>query len=137
MREGDPLPTVEKRVTQAQIEKYAAASGDFNPIHVDEEFAATSHFGSTVAHGMMIAASVSEAMTSAFKRDWLEGGRLKLRFKAPVYPGDTVTTFGQVKSIRQSSVTKELVCSVEVRRQNGEVAITGVATVTQGVSQEG
>ena len=91
MREGDDLPTIERLVTQGQIERYAEASGDFNPIHVDKDYAAKSQFGSTIAHGMMIAASISEMMTLAFKEDWLNRGRLKIRFRAPVFPGDTVT----------------------------------------------
>ena len=117
MREGEPLPTVDKEVTQEQIEAYAEASGDFNPIHVDHEFAAGSHFGGTVAHGMMVAAFVSEMMTEAFGTDWLRSGKLKLRFRAPVLPGDT------------AGVT-EVACSVGVRRQNDEAAITGDAAVT-------
>ncbi len=129
MQEGDTLPTVEKLVTQAQIEKYAEASGDFNPIHVDHEFAATSQFGSTIAHGMMIAASVSEMMTLAFKEHWLGGGRLKIRFRAAVYPGDTVTAFGEMKSVRERGDTREFTCSVGVRKSNGESAITGEAIV--------
>ena len=129
MTVGDKLPTVERRVTQERIEKYAAASGDFNPVHVDPDFAASSQFGSTIAHGMMIAATLSEAMGQAFKMSWLERGRLKIRFKAPVFPGDTVTTFGEVKSDRDRDGTREVVCSVGVRRQTGEVAITGEATV--------
>ena len=129
MREGDALPTIEKQVTQTGIEKYASASGDFNPIHVNRELAAASQFGSTIAHGMMVAASISEAMAATFKLDWLEGGRLKLRFRSPVFPGDTVTTSGQVKSIRKRNDASEVTCSVEVRRQNGGVAITGDATV--------
>ena len=126
---GEELPAVEKLVTQERIERYAAASGDFNPIHVDPDFAAGSHFGGTIAHGMMIAATISEAMAGAFAKNWLTGGRLKLRFKAPVYPGDTVTAFGQVKSIRERDGKDEVVCSVGVRRQNGELAITGEAAV--------
>ena len=126
---GQEIPAVEKLVSQAQIERYAAASGDFNPIHVDPDFAATSQFGGTIAHGMMVAASISEAMASAFKRHWLEGGRLKIRFKAPVRPGDSVTAFGQVKSIRDRGDVSEVVCSVGVRKQDGEVAISGEATV--------
>ena len=130
MREGESLPTVEKVVTQGRIEKYAQASGDFNPIHVDHEFAAESRFGGTIAHGMMIAASISEMMTVAFNQDWLQRGRLKIRFNAPVYPGDTVTAFGQVKSIRERNGTREVTCAVGVRKQNGEAAITGDTTVT-------
>ena len=136
MQEGDSLPAVEKAVTQGQIEKYAQASGDFNPIHVDHEFAAGSQFGSTIAHGMMIAASISEMMTAAFRQDWLESGRLKIRFRAPVYPGDTVTASGQVKSIREQSGTREVACSVGVYNQNGEAPITGDATVTIPLTRE-
>ena len=130
MEPGDPLPTVEKTVTQAGIERYASAAGDFNPIHIDPDFAARSQFGSTIAHGMLIAASISEVMTLAFEEHWLRRGRLKIRFRAPVYPGDTVAASGQVKSIREREGATEVVCSVGVTKQNGEAAITGDATVT-------
>ena len=71
-QKGDSLPTIEKVVTQDQIEKYAHASGDFNPIHIDHEFAATTQFGGTIAHGMMVAATISEMMAAAFGRNWPE-----------------------------------------------------------------
>ncbi len=129
VREGDALPAVEREIDQRRIELYAEASGDFNPIHIDREYAAGAQFGSTIAHGMMVAALISEAMTLAFGRLWAEGGRLRLRFKAPVYPGDTVTTFGEVKRVGDDGGVSEIVCSVGVRRQTGEVAITGEATV--------
>jgi 3-hydroxybutyryl-CoA dehydratase len=128
-QEGDLLPTVERLVDQPRIELYAEASGDFNPIHVDREYAAGTRFGSTIAHGMMVAATVSETMALAFDRRWADGGRLKLRFKAPVYPGDTVTAFGQVKRVTDVDGVREVVCSVGVRRQTGELAIVGEATV--------
>ena len=130
VREGEALPAITKRVTQEGIERYAEASGDFNPIHIDPEFAAGSHFGGTVAHGMMIAAYVSEMMTVSFGTDWLRSGRLKLRFRAPVLPGDTVTTFGAVKRVCETEVGAEVACSVGVKRGSGESAIIGDATVT-------
>ena len=129
LREGDALPTVEREIDQTRIELYAEASGDFNPIHLDREYAESTQFGSTIAHGMMVAAVVSEAMATAFGRLWAEDGRMKLRFRAPVYPGDTVTTFGDVKRIRDDDGASEVVCTVGVRRQTGEVAISGEATV--------
>ena len=129
MEKGDALPTVERLITQERIDKYAAASGDFNPIHVDAEFAAASQFGSTIAHGMLIAATVSEAMTLAFDIDWLERGRLKLRFRVPVFPGDTVTGYGRVESVRDGPEATELTCSVGVRKQDGQDAVTGEARV--------
>ena len=130
MKEGDTLPTVEKSVTQERIRAYAEASGDFNPIHIDQEFAATSRFGGIIAHGMMVAASISEMMSMAFHETWAENGRLKLRFRAPVRMGDSVTASGSVKRVRESSEGREIVCAVRVERQTGEAAITGDATVT-------
>ena len=129
MQKGDELPAVERVVTQAQIERYAAASGDFNPIHVDRDFAASSRFGGNIAHGMMIAATISDVMTTVFGRDWLESGRLDIRFNAPVFPGDTVTAFGHVTSVMDLNGRAEVLCSVGVRRQGGEMAITGKAAV--------
>ena len=129
MQLGDTLPIVEKLITQEQIEKYAKASGDFNPVHVDRDFAARSQFGGTIAHGMMIAAAISEMMTGAFGKDWMDGGRMKLRFREPVYPGDTITGLGHVKRVKENNAATEVTCDVAVRKQSGEDAITGEAAV--------
>jgi 3-hydroxybutyryl-CoA dehydratase len=129
MKEGEELRSVTKQITQEAISEYAVASGDMNPIHVDEEFAAQSQFGGTIAHGMMVAASVSEMMSAEFGMDWVESGRLKLRFRAPVYPGSDVTAYGQVKRVRAADGVSEIVCSVGVRLGSGEDAVTGEATV--------
>ncbi len=123
---GARLARVVKPITQRRIADYAEASGDFNPIHLDDEFAAGAQFGRTIAHGMLVAASISEMMSASFGLDWRSSGRLKLRFKAPVFPGDTVTAFGEVKEVAGADV----VCAVGVRRQTGEDAITGEARVT-------
>ena len=129
MQEGDDLPTVEKLITQDQIERYAEASGDFNPVHVDHEFAAASQFGGTIAHGMLVAASISEMMTMAFGENWLVRGSLKVRFKAPVYPSEHISTFGRVKSIRERAKMREITCAVGVSKSDGEAAVSGEATV--------
>ena len=134
MQQGDSLPTIEKNITQPQIERYADAAGDHNPIHLDAEFAAGAEFGGstlngTIAHGMMILASVSEMLTTAFGEDWLKSGRLKVRFRGPVYPGETISAFGSVKRVRQIDDFREISCSVGVRKDNGETAISGDAIV--------
>ena len=128
--EGEALPTVEKLITQERIERYAEASGDFNPVHVDAEFAAGSQFGRTIAHGMLVAASISEMMTMAFREEWPSTGRLKLRFRAPVYPGDTITASGEIKRIVEQDGVRRISSDVAVKRQTGEDAITGEAIVT-------
>ena len=129
VRKGEVLRSVEKRITQSQIQKYAEASGDFNPVHVDPMFAASSRFGGTIAHGMMIAAAISEAMTAAFGAHWMETGKLKIRFRAPVSPGDTINTFGKINRVIVGESTTEVRCSVGVKRQTGESVIAGEAMV--------
>ena len=59
MENGDPIIEVIKEITSEQVLLYAEASGDFNPIHVNKEFAENSQFGRNIAHGMMIAATIS------------------------------------------------------------------------------
>ncbi|MBM3947938.1 MAG: acyl dehydratase [SAR202 cluster bacterium] len=130
MKEGDALKPVTREITQERIERYAVAAGDFNPIHIDADFASRSHFGRRIAHGMLVAATISEMMTLNYGQPWLRSGKLKLRLKAPVFPGDTVTARGQVKSAKEETGTRHVACVVEVVRPDGEVAITGEATVT-------
>ena len=130
MNVGQQLPKIEKYITQEQIERYAEASGDFNPIHIDEEFAATTPFGGRIAHGMLVLAFLSEMMTQAFQREWLESGRLKVRFKAPVFPGDVVTTFGQIRSIREEEGFSYANCALSCHNQKGGEVISGEAWVT-------
>ncbi len=137
MREGETLPTVEKLITQERIQSYAEASGDYNPVHVDADFAASSQFGRTIAHGMLVAASISEMMTMAFDDEWRSAGRLKLRFRAPVYPGDTITASGEIERIVDREGTRQVSSSVVVRKQTGEEAITGQAIVTMPLASSG
>jgi len=129
LNEGDTLPTVEKTFNQDDVNRYADASGDHNPIHVDPNFAAGSQFGRRIAHGMMIAASISEMMAQAFGQDWHESGRMKIRFRAPVFPGETVRASGTVRSVRQIEDATEVAVSVQVTKANDEAAIIGDARV--------
>ena len=119
------LDPVEHRVTQAQLAKYAEASGDHNPLHLDPAFAATTPFGRPVAHGMLVLAFVSELLTRSFGRAWLCGGKLRAKFRSPVYPGDVVTVTGTLKSTDSLSATYHLL----VRNQDGADVVTGEATV--------
>ena len=125
MNEGDTLPTVEKTFSQDDVNRYADAAGDHNPIHVDPNFAAGSQFGRRIAHGMMIAASISEMMSQAFGQDWHKSGRMKIRFRAPVFPGETVRASGTGRAVRQIEDATEVAVSVQVTKANDEAAITG------------
>ncbi|MDE2836102.1 MAG: MaoC family dehydratase [Chloroflexota bacterium] len=120
------LAPVERRITQERLVEYADASGDHNPLHLDEEFARGTPYGRTIAHGMLVLALVSELMTGSFREAWLRGGRLKTRFRAPVFPGDTVRATGTLKGSDGATATYD----VAVTNEGGENVITGEASVT-------
>ena len=124
------LPSVVKTITQGQLNDYAEASGDFNPLHLNAEFAASTQFGGVIAHGMLTLAFISEMMLSAFGTAWLQSGALKVRFKGAAYVGDQVEIWGRVTKEEQHSLYRLLVCSVGVcRQESGEEIISGTATI--------
>ena len=129
IQEGKPLGPVVRHITQEKINLYAEASDDFNPIHIDESFAAKTPFGGTIAHGMLSLAYVSEMMTSAFGRSWVSGGKLRAKFKESARPGDTLTITGEIFCIEQESAVSYANCSFECRNQRGETIVTGEAIV--------
>jgi 3-hydroxybutyryl-CoA dehydratase len=136
IQEGRTLNPVVKHITQEKINLYAEASGDFNPIHVDEAFAANTPFGGTIAHGMLNLAYVSEMMTSAFGRSWVSGGKLRAKFKESARPGDTLTITGKIDCIEQESDVSYANCSFECRNQRGEAIVTGEAIVKLSSDRE-
>jgi 3-hydroxybutyryl-CoA dehydratase len=124
------LPSVVKTISQGQLDNYAQASGDHNPLHLDAKFAATTQFGGIIAHGMLTLAFISEMMLGAFGKKWLESGSLKVRFKGAAYVGDEVETWGTVYRKDLQARHQLVVCSVGVRSRNsGKEIITGTATV--------
>jgi len=129
IREGKALNPVVKHITREKINLYAEASGDFNPIHVDESFAAKTPLGGTIAHGMLSLAYVSEMMTSAFGRSWLSGGKLRAKFKEPARPGDALTINGKVDCIERKDDVSYANCNFECRNQKSEMIVVGEAIV--------
>ena len=128
-RPGDMLDSMDRTVTQAQVEAYADAAGDHNPIHLDAEFASKTPFGKRIAHGMLTLAMVSEMLTSAYPNKWASGGRLNVRFRAPVFPGETIHVTGEVKRVTESDGVRSAEITVGVKKADGEDVITGQAFV--------
>jgi 3-hydroxybutyryl-CoA dehydratase len=129
---GQVLSPVVKHISQEKINLYAGASGDFNPIHIDEAFARQTPFGGTIAHGMLCLAYVSEMMVAAFGKSWASGGRLSIRFKAPARPGDTITASGKYLSTDSEEGGQYATCSLEAHNQKGETVVVGEARVRLG-----
>ncbi len=112
-------------VTQQQVDAYADASADHNPIHVDPAFAAATPFGGTIAHGMLVLAFIAEMMHMAHGDAWLRTGRLKVRFKAPTRPGETVTVSAAAAKETDAGAEYAVQCATGA----GEVVIEGRASV--------
>src|SRR5438552_3165223 len=100
-------------IDQAVIERYAAASGDHNPIHLDAQFAAATPFGGTIAHGMLLLAYLGELLAARFGAAWLAGSALKVRFRVPARPGDRVVARGRIERIEEDAANgRRAVCAV-------------------------
>ena len=127
LTEGMDLPGLKKIVTQENINLYAEASRDFNPIHIDDDFAKKTPLGGTVAHGMLVLSYVSQMMAAAFGQRWLVGGKLDVRFKAPARPGDTITVSGNISELRKNDGQTMVNCSIECINPKGEIVIIGEA----------
>jgi acyl dehydratase len=123
---GDKFST-ERHVTDELIRKFADVSGDYNPIHLDEEFAKSTRFGKRIAHGMLSGAFISAVLGYEFKERKIVYLSQTMKFTAPVYIGDTVTATATVTNIREDKgiVTLETVCT----NQNGETLVKGEAAV--------
>jgi 3-hydroxybutyryl-CoA dehydratase len=130
LTEGAVLPELTRIITQENIDSYASASGDFNPIHIDPEFARKSGLDSTVAHGMLVLAYVSGYMTDLFGFEWLTGGSLNVRFKEPARPGDSVIIKGNIKKLAKNESVVLVSCDIVCTNTKGEPVITGEAKVT-------
>ncbi len=116
-----------REVTDGLVRQFAEVSGDYNPIHLDDEFAKTTRFGRRIAHGMLSGAFISAVLGNEFRGMKIVYLSQTLKFTAPVYLGDTVTATATVTSIREDKgiVTLETVCT----NQNGEVLVKGESAV--------
>lgn len=114
-------------VTDELIRAFADVSGDFNPIHLDEEFAKTTRFGRRIAHGMLSGAFISAVLGSEFSERKIVYLSQTMRFTAPVFISDTVTVTSTVKHIREDKgiVTLDTTCT----NQNGETLVTGESKI--------
>ena len=125
---GDRLPPLVKPpIERAQLERYAAASGDFNPIHVDEAFAQKSGYRSVFAHGMLSMGFFGQLLAHWAGPQTVR--RLHVRFKALTWPGDVVTCHGEVVSTEDRDGTRLVELKLWAETQTGTVTLEGSATV--------
>ncbi len=113
-------------VTEADIVLFAQVSGDHNPVHLDEAFAAQTPFKTRIAHGMLSAAYISAVIGTQLPGPGTIYMQQALRFKRPVKIGDEVTTIATISEIDpiKGRVSIDTVCLVA-----GKPVIEGEALV--------
>jgi acyl dehydratase len=125
---GDTLPPLVKGpIQQIQLTRYAGASGDFNPIHQDDEFAKAAGMGGVFAHGMLSMGFVAQAVT-----DWAGAGSVRqigVRFAGLVRLKDTVTSSGRVVAKQSNDDRHTVDLEIWAENDRGDRVVTGRATV--------
>lgn len=117
-----------RTVSDDDIQSFARVTGDDQPLHLDDAFAAKTRFKRRIAHGMLAAGFISAVLGTKLAPDRVVVylGQ-QMRFRRPVYIGDTITTEVEVTSIdpEKGIVTLRIDC----KNQDGETVITGEANV--------
>jgi acyl dehydratase len=121
------IAEVTRTISDEVIRSFAEISGDHNPLHLDDDYAAGTSFGRRIAHGMLGASLISSVIANKLPGEGTVYLSQSLKFVAPVFPGDTVTARVTVKSLREDKplATLETVCL----NHNGETVIKGEALV--------
>ena len=114
-----------RTITDEMVVAFADLVGDHNPVHLDEAFAATTRFGRRIAHGMLVAGLISSVIATDLPGPGSVYLSQTLRFKAPVYLGDTITVHVEVVKRREDKpiVTLRTICT----NQDGKTVIEGEA----------
>lgn len=112
-------------LTAEHVKTYADLSGDYNPLHFNEDFVAKTKFGKLVVQGglttgllhALVAMDMPGPGTVFLSQNW--------KFTAPVFIGDTITAEAEVLSVHKSKPVTQL--AISIKRQDGEVVLEGEA----------
>ncbi|RLB01115.1 MAG: hypothetical protein DRG37_00750 [Deltaproteobacteria bacterium] len=102
---------------------YAGASGDFNPLHTDDDFAKAVGLDGVIAHGMLIMGFVGQAITQWIPRKYLK--KFGVRFAGMTKPGNTITVKGNVVDKLVEGSENIIRCEVLAQDENGDIKVTG------------
>ncbi len=114
-------------INDEMIHTFADLTGDTNPVHLDDAYAAGTRFGRRIAHGMIAAGLISATLANDMPGPGTVYLSQTLQFKGPVYPGDTITTTVEVKSVRPDKPI--IILSTTCTNQSNVVVLEGEAVV--------
>ena len=120
-----------KTITDADLAMFSAISGDFDPVHVDEEYAKTTPFGRRIAHGIAVMGLLSATESEMSRRIVTRGGDGKpvslgydgVRFLKPVFVGDTLTATYTIAELQPDKARAVGRC--EITNQNDDLVLVG------------
>lgn len=117
-----------KTVTEDDVQGFARVTGDDQPLHLDDAFAARTRFGKRIAHGMLSAGFISAALGTKLAPDHVVVYlSQQLRFRRPVNIGDTITADIEVTAVDEEK--RILTLRTDCTNQSGETVTTGEASI--------
>lgn len=127
MKPGDGAEFT-KTVSESDVYGFAGITGDFNPAHIDEEYAKGTFFKKRIAHGMLSAGFISTVLGTRLPGAGAVYMKQELSFLAPVYIGDTITARAEVVEVQveKNRVTLRTTCT----NQDGKVVLDGTALMS-------
>jgi acyl dehydratase len=119
--------SIKKTISDEDIRMFASISGDSNPVHLDDDYAANTRFGRRIAHGMLVASTISAVLGEHLPGHGSIYLGQSIKFLKPVYIGDEITTRVEVIQLREDKpiATLRTTCT----NQQDEVVIDGEAVV--------
>lgn len=123
-----------KTITEVDVVLFAGITGDFNPVHIDPEYAKRTRFEARIAHGLLTAGLISGVLGTMLPGPGSIYLGQQLKFLAPVYIGDTVTVEVEVIGVRADKPI--LTLKTECYNQRGEKLVEGEARLLAEGSPE-
>lgn len=123
---GDKKKFTEK-IDESKLQEFAKLSGDFNPLHMNEEYARTTKFKKRVCHGMLLASFFSKLVGMHLPGKNALYFSQALNFQSPCYLGDQITVEGEV--LDKSDSTRIITIKTSIYNQDGSCLVDGTAKV--------
>jgi len=123
------IKSIKKLISERMVQDYAEVSGDFNPIHLDEDYAKKTEFKNKIVHGMLLISNITEIMFKNFGNSWNKNGTLKIKFRNPLPVNSNLETNLKIKKFDKNKDGTLYTCEVMCNDHDGNILISGIASV--------
>ena len=123
------IKSIKKLISEKMVRDYAEVSGDFNPIHLDEDYAKKTEFKNKIVHGMLLISNITEIMFKNFGNSWSKNGTLKIKFRNPLPVNSNLETNLKIKKFDKNKDGTLYTCEVMCNDHDGNILISGIASV--------